>query len=119
MEENNVIVLFEVTVKKGKIDEYMDLVALAREKVSKVEGLIHAERFSSLSAEDKLFSMSIWESEEALERWRNNLEHRDYQKLGRDDIFEEYKITVSSPLRKYTAEEREEAPGDSNEYFDI
>ena len=119
MDNDRVVVLFEVTVKKGKMDEYMDLVALVREKFSDVEGLIYAERFSSLSTEGKLLSMSIWESEEAVERWRNNMEHKEYQKLGRDNIFEEYKITVASPIRTYSDRERDEAPEDSNEYFGL
>lgn len=37
------------------------------------KGFIRSERFSSLNAESKLLSLNVWESEEAVEKWRNEL----------------------------------------------
>lgn len=119
MDKSIVVVLFEVTPKEGLMDEYLDMASTLKEELSKTQGLISIERFSSLSIDGKLLSMSVWESEEALLIWRNNIKHREYQKYGRDNIFEKYHLTISSPIRMYTKEDRAEAPLDSNEFFGL
>lgn len=112
-----VMVLFEVTIKKDCMEQYLALAAALKEELAKAEGFIRSERFGSLSQEGKLLSMSIWEDEESIAKWRNQVAHRHSQQQGREQIFEEYRITVVSPLRQYTMEERTEAPDDSNRYF--
>lgn len=119
MKENKVIVLFEVVINKGKTSQYLDMAAALKDELSKVKGFISVERFSSLIVDGKLLSMSVWENEEAVKEWRNNIKHRGTQKIGRDNILDSYKITVVSSLREYTDRNREEAPEDSNEYFQI
>ena len=41
------------------------------------------------------------------------------QKEGREKLFESYKITVCSEIRSYTNIDREQAPKDSNEFFEV
>ncbi len=48
---NNVIVLFEVTVKNGKMQDYLKLAGSLKEHLSQANGFIRAERFSSLAGE--------------------------------------------------------------------
>ena len=43
--------------------------------------------------------MNVWESEEAVTKWRNVLDHRISQKEGKDKLFESYKITVTQLIR--------------------
>ena len=116
---SNIIVLFEVSLKKEEMQDYLQQAAALKTLLINEEGFISAERFSSLTAEGKLLSMSIWRDEESVARWRNNLSHRMSQKSGRMENFVDYKITVVSPLRSYTMNERQEAPKDSNQYFDV
>lgn len=115
----NVIVLFEVIPTQEGMKRYLDLAAMLKPFLKGFEGFICAERFTSLNEEGKLLSMNIWESEEAVERWRNVVEHRMSQKEGREKLFESYKITVCSVLREYTDIDRKEAPKDSNRYMEI
>ena len=61
--------------------------------------------------------MNIWESEEAMNEWRNMTEHRMSQMEGKSKLFERYKITVCEAIREYTQMNRENAPYDSNEYL--
>lgn len=112
-----VIVLFEVMVKEGKMESYLGRAAQLKELLIHEEGLISAERFSSLATEGKLLSMSVWRDEESVTRWRNNMRHRTSQKAGRREDFADYKITVVTPLRTYTMQDRREAPKDSNSFF--
>lgn len=114
----DVIVLFEVKPTKEGMQKYLDLAAMLKPMLSGFEGFIRAERFASLNEEGKLLSMNVWTDEAAVERWRNVMEHRMSQKEGRDNLFESYKIIVCSVIREYSDKERDEAPVDSNEYFD-
>ena len=63
--------------------------------------------------------MTIWENEESVKVWRNFAEHRENQALGRIEDFEDYKITVVTPVREYTMQDRKNAPDDSNKYFNV
>lgn len=45
------------------------------------------------------------------------MQHRIYQKHGREKLFESYKITFCSTIRKYSNTDRAQAPMDSNEYL--
>ncbi len=112
----NIIVLFEVKPTKEGKEKYLELAAMLKPMFNTAEGFVSAERFQSLNEEGKLLSMNVWESEEAIERWRNNLQHRISQTDGKNNLFESYKITVCTAIREYSNERREEAPSDSNEY---
>lgn len=116
---NNIIVLFEVSVKSGKMDEYLKMADSLKESLAKAEGFIRSERFSSLASEGKLLSMSVWENEESISKWRNFNTHRIAQKNGRMNDFADYKITVVTPVRTYTMTDRTEAPADSNKYWEV
>lgn len=113
----NVIVLFEVTIKDGKNADYLAKAAELKESLQKAEGFIYSERFSSLSVNGKLLSKSEWADEQSVEKWRNNVAHRLCQKHGRENDFVDYKITVVTPVRCYTMTQRSNAPQDSNQYF--
>ncbi len=111
------IVLFEVTPTKEGKTKYLELAASLKEILPSVEGFIHAERFQSLADENKILSLNVWESEEAMENWRNMTEHRMSQFEGKNKLFESYKISVVQVIREYADTERENAPQDSNDYF--
>ena len=115
----NTIVLFEVTVKNGRMDDYLKMAGSLKESLTNAEGFIRAERFSSLATEGKLLSMSVWENEECVSKWRNFAAHRMAQKHGRMNVFADYKITVVTPVRSYTRTDRAAAPVDSNEYLEV
>ncbi len=112
-----VLVIFEVTIKKDCMDGYLALAANLKDELMKSEGFIRSERFSSLVNEGKLLSLSVWESEEAVSKWRNQAKHRMSQKQGRDSMFESYHITVASKICSYSKDDRSEAPNDSNQFF--
>lgn len=112
-----ILVIFEVTVKKDCMDGYLALAANLKNELAKSEGFIRSERFSSLVNEGKLLSLSVWESEEAVSKWRNQADHRMSQRQGHDSMFESYTITVASGIRSYSNIERSEAPEDSNKFL--
>lgn len=116
---SKVVVLFEVKPTREGMKRYLELAAMLKPMLSGFEGFIRAERFTSLNEEGKLLSMNVWDSEEAVERWRNVMEHRMSRKEGRENLFESYKITVCSTIREYSDVDRKEAPKDSNAYMGV
>ncbi len=119
MSKNNsqVIVIFEVTPTKEGKAEYLKIAAELREELSKAEGFISGERYESLSEKGKLLSINVWESEEALNKWRNNEQHRKGQKRGHDLLFEKYNIRIATVIRDYSLTDRAQAPSDSNDFL--
>lgn len=115
----NVIVLFEVTVKNGKMENYLSRAGKLKELLKDAPGFIRVERFSSFATEGKILSMSVWEDEESVSKWRNCMEHRQSQNEGRTEDFIDYTITVLTPVRQYTMNTRKNAPTDSNKYFGV
>ncbi len=111
------IVLFEVIPSQQGKAKYLELAAMLKPMLEGFDGFVKMERFQSLQDESKVLSMNVWESEEALCRWRNTVEHRMSQLQGKTELFESYKITVTSVVREYTNTQREYAPKDSNEYL--
>lgn len=112
-----VVVLFEVTPTAMGKERYLELAAQLKPLFSNAKGFIRSERFGSLNEEGKLLSLNVWENEEDVEKWRNELHHRMSQQEGRERLFENYRITVASIIREYGNSDRLEAPKDSNEYF--
>lgn len=109
-----VYVLFEVSIAEGMQDEYLKRAASLKGALGRAAGFIRSERFESLAAPGKLLSLSVWESEDAVARWRNEELHRRCQAAGRDGVFEDYAITVLSPVRRaYGMGDRAQAPADS------
>lgn len=107
---SKIIVLFEVKPTKTGLNRYLELASQLKPGLSDFEGFLRAERFQSLTDDGKLLSMNIWDSEEAVANWRNDVEHRIAQLEGREKLFDSYKITVSSVIREYSDSDRREAP---------
>ncbi len=109
-----IAVIFEVEPAEGRFDEYLDHAARLRPELEKMPGFISVERFRSITNPAKLLSLSFWEDEAAVARWRNHPLHRETQAAGRDGIFAGYRLRVAAVLRDYEmTERREQAPADS------
>lgn len=119
MNSNKIIVIFEVKPRKEGMDDYLKHAAFLKSELSKMDGFISSERFTSLNEEGKLLSLSVWENEESAAKWRNQIAHRESQKAGHDSLFEKYHITAASPIREYYDNDRGEAPADSNNYLNV
>ena len=107
-------VIFEVRPMIEGKEEYLKIAAELRIFLENRDGFISIERFQSLSEEGKILSLSFWRDEAAIEKWRNNLEHRAGQKKGKESLFHSYRIRVAEVRRDYSKSDRNEAPSDSN-----
>ena len=108
-----IAIIFEVMPAEGQKDAYLDIAATMRPMVEQVEGFISVERFQSLTNPDKLLSISFFEDEDAVLRWRKLAAHRNAQSKGRNGIFSDYRLRVCHVMRDYGMFERDQAPEDS------
>ena len=110
-----IAVIFEVFVAEGKKTDYLDIAAELRPVLEQVDGFISVERFQSLTDPRKILSLSFFEDEAAVARWRNLSAHRQAQTDGRDGIFDDYRLRIASVIRDYGMFERAQAPKDSRQ----
>jgi len=101
-----IAVIFEVEMKPGKSQDYLDLAARLRPELEKIDGFISVERFESLVNKGKLVSLSFWRDQDAVARWREHAEHRLAQARGRNEIFSNFRIRVAEVGRDYTLADR-------------
>jgi len=87
-------VIFEVTPKKERKDDYLALAKILKPELEKIEGFIDNERFGSRRIEGRILSLSTWRDEKAVIRWRTLGVHHDIQDKGRREIFEDYHLRV-------------------------
>lgn len=110
-----IAVIFEVEIADGRKQDYLDVAADLKPLLEQVDGFISVERFQSLTNPGKLLSLSFFRDEKAVEAWRNLPRHRAGQAMGRDGIFEGYRLRVAGVIRDYGMYDREQAPKDSRE----
>jgi heme-degrading monooxygenase HmoA len=101
-----IVVVFQVTMREGRTQDYFDLAAELRSDAERIDGFISVERFESLSAPGKYVSLSFWRDETAVRAWREHLRHRRAQELGKREIFEDFRISVAEVVRDYTRADR-------------
>ena len=108
-----IAVIFELVPAEGRKDDYLDIAAQMRPVLEEVEGFLSVERFQSLTDPSRLLSLSFFEDEAAVQRWRTLSDHRRAQTAGRAGIFENYRLRVAEVVRDYGLHDRAEAPADS------
>jgi heme-degrading monooxygenase HmoA len=108
-----IAVIFEVTPKAERKQEYLDIAASLRPTLETIDGFISIERFQSLVNPGKILSLSFWRDEAAVQAWRNVEGHRQAQAKGRAEIFADYRLRIAGVIRDYGMSARDEAPADS------
>ncbi len=108
-----IAMLFEVWPRAEHKQDYLDEAAKLRELVENIDGFISIERFESSYEPGKILSLGFFRDEEAVTTWRNTIEHRTAQKLGRNQYFSDYRLRIAEVTRDYGIRDRKQAPSDS------
>ncbi len=108
-----IAVIFEVIPADRHKDENLKNALSLRSELEKIKGFISVERFQSIYHSEKILSLSFWESEEAIQKWRNLEVHHNAQAKGREYIFKDYHLRIAQVVRDYGIFDRNEAPADS------
>ena len=121
-------VVFEVHPKSDKWDAYLGYAKMLRPELEQVEGFVDNIRYKSLNRDGWILSLSNWDDEKAVVRWRTKMKHHEVQELGRGEVLSDYhlrvgQITSDSKLpegfelkeKKYQTEDEELSKIISNE----
>lgn len=87
-------VIFEVNPKPEEWDVYLGYAKLLRPELERIRGFVENERFSSTRRPGWLLSLSIWQDEKAVIRWRTAARHHEIQQKGRTEVFSDYHLRV-------------------------
>jgi heme-degrading monooxygenase HmoA len=87
-------VLFEVHPKTEQWDNYLGNAKMLRPELEQIEGFVDNIRYGSLKRTGWILSLSSWEDEKALVRWRTHQKHHETQAKGRDEILSDYHLRV-------------------------
>ncbi len=101
-----IAVIFEVTMKDGKADDYFDLAAQLKPELETIDGFLSVERFHSTANSGKYVSLSFWRDERAVAAWREHAEHLLAQARGKNEILADFRIRVAEVVRDYTLADR-------------
>lgn len=91
---------FEVQIKPGHQDQYLDLAASLKPALMAMGGCLFIDRFKSLTRENLLLSYQIWQDEAAMTAWRVNAHHHEVQRTGREKVFSDYRIRVAQVIHE-------------------
>jgi len=89
---------FEVEIKPGHIDQYLNLAASLKPELEAMGGCLFLDRFKSLQRDNLILSYQIWQDEGSLAAWRVQAHHHEVQTLGRDRVFSDYRIRVAQVI---------------------
>lgn len=91
--------LFEVLPAEGQVDRYLEIAASLRPKLDACGGCLFLDRYRNLQRPGWLLSYQVWADEASLTRWRTNESHHGAQTLGRDSVFDDYRLRVVQLVR--------------------
>ena len=90
-------VIFRATIKQ-RDDEYTQTAARMRELAT---SRYACEEFVSVQEGDQEIAISYWHSEQDIQAWKNDPEHRRAQVLGKARWYQAYQVQVVEIRRDY------------------
>jgi heme-degrading monooxygenase HmoA len=92
-------VVFEVKPDAARGADYLRIAKELRPVLNAMPGFLENERFRSRSRPGYLLSLSLWDDEKALIRWRTVEKHHEAQMEGRQGVLDDYHIRVGEVTR--------------------
>ena len=91
---------FEVQVKEGQANRYLDLAASLKPSFEAMGGCLFIDRFKSLTRKNRLLSYQIWQDEGSMIASRVDANHHTVQETGREKVFDDYRIRISQVIHE-------------------
>lgn len=92
-------VLFEVNPRSDQWDAYLGYAKVLRPELEHIPGFVDNIRYRSLTREGWILSLSGWDSEKAIVRWRTRPHHHEVQEKSRKEVFADYHLRVGQVTR--------------------
>lgn len=93
-----IVVVFRTRLNPGVDDEYGPMAARVSELARAVPGYISHKGY--IADDGERVTIVEFESEEALNRWRVDPQHREAKKRGFDSFYSEFKYQICSVIRE-------------------
>jgi heme-degrading monooxygenase HmoA len=87
-------VLFEVHPRSDQWDSYLEYAKMLRPELEQIDGFVDNVRYGSLTRDGWILSLSGWQEEKALVRWRTRVRHHEVQSKGRTEVLSDYHLRV-------------------------
>jgi heme-degrading monooxygenase HmoA len=87
-------VIFEVNPKPDRREAYFGHATALRPELEGIDGFVDNVRYSSLTRDGWILSVSSWRDEKAVVRWRTTMRHHLAQEKGRSEILLDYHLRV-------------------------
>jgi heme-degrading monooxygenase HmoA len=91
---------FEVQIKEGLTNRYLDLAASLKPALVAMGGCLFIDRFKSLTRQNLLLSYQIWQDEGSMIAWRVDAGHHRVQEIGRAEVFSDYRIRIAQVIHE-------------------
>ena len=95
---------FEVQIKEGQVDRYLNLAASLKPSLEAMGGCLFLDRFKSLTRKNLLLSYQIWLDEGSMIAWRVDAKHHTVQETGREQVFADYRIRIAQVVHEERSE---------------
>ncbi|MDF2261185.1 antibiotic biosynthesis monooxygenase family protein [Streptantibioticus ferralitis] len=94
-----ILVVFRSRFSKQVDDAYGTTEEHLAKKVREMAGddLVHLKNY--VAEDGERLALVWWRNPETLEKWRNDPEHQDAQRLGRDKWYEFFELSVAEVVR--------------------
>jgi heme-degrading monooxygenase HmoA len=100
--DSMISLFFEVQIKDGHTDRYLDLAASLKPRLVAMGGCLFIDRFRSLTRPNLLLSYQIWQDEGAMTAWRVEPHHHRVQEVGREKVFSDYRLRIAQVMHEAT-----------------
>ncbi|MEU9340177.1 antibiotic biosynthesis monooxygenase [Streptomyces sp. NPDC048278] len=106
-----ILVLFRSRLSERADKEYDITEDRLARRVRELAGddLVHIKNYTSDDGER--LALVWWRDPETLERWRTDPEHQEAQRLGREQWYSFYELTVAEVIRTSSGEDPSRYPG--------
>ncbi len=109
---------FEVKPKPDRYQEYLDIAAALKPELDLLGGCMFIDRFRSLGREGWILSHQLWRDEASLAAWRAHRSHHQAQAVGRQRVFDDYRLRIAEVLRAEEAGQPPWQAGQRSNYID-
>ena len=92
-------VLFEVHPGGDQWEAYLGYAKMLRPELEQIDGFVDNIRYRSLTRDGWILSLSGWDGEKALVRWRTRARHHEVQEKGRTQVLSDYHLRVGQVPR--------------------
>ena len=89
-----IAVIFKAKIRHGMEEEYSRIASAIEPILKEIDGFISIERFYGKDEDRRVVSISYWESEEAVLKWREHDKLRLASTMGGSEIFESHSSEV-------------------------